>query len=211
MGGLGGRRLAPGAVAGHAETGHPEGWPQPRLLAQVQCRCNLLLQPSRAQRMIWERSHRADPRARVIADRHYNRQKIGSPQFVPPGRCVVLYAGTSTGEAFWVTSYPFAEYVRHAWAGAWVCSAFRNEGAGRASDLILEAVAATRSVWEPPPLGMITFVDRRKVKPTYVRGQKVWGWCYRKVGFEEVGETKGGLLALQLFPEWMPPAEPAKG
>ncbi len=39
--------------------------------------------------MIWHISHRADPFARDIADRHYNRQKIGSPQFVPPGRCLV--------------------------------------------------------------------------------------------------------------------------
>ena len=44
--------------------------------------------------MIWSLSNRADPFARDIADRHYNRQKIGSPQFVPPGRCVVLTAGT---------------------------------------------------------------------------------------------------------------------
>lgn len=33
----------------------------------------------------WLRSDRAAPAARAIADRHYNRQKIGAPQFVPPG------------------------------------------------------------------------------------------------------------------------------
>ena len=58
--------------------------------------------------MIWRLSHRADPYARNIADRHYNRQKIGTPQFVPPGRCLVLVAETSTGRALWVTSWPFA-------------------------------------------------------------------------------------------------------
>jgi hypothetical protein len=74
----------------------------------------------------WQYSHRADPLARAIADRHYNRQKIGSPQFVPPGRCIVLVATGSLPEhgSFWVTSWPYAEYVRHAWPGAWVCSAF---------------------------------------------------------------------------------------
>ena len=36
--------------------------------------------------MIWEKSNRFDQRAREIADRHYNRQKPGTPQFVPPGR-----------------------------------------------------------------------------------------------------------------------------
>lgn len=41
--------------------------------------------------MIWELSYKADPRAREVADRHYNRQKPGTPQFVPPGRALVLY------------------------------------------------------------------------------------------------------------------------
>ena len=148
-------------------------------------------------------SHRADPAALGLADRHYNRQKIGSPQFVPPGSCIVLL--TDCGRAFWVTSYPKAEYVKHAWAGAWVCSAFRSEGAGKASDLIREAVAATRAFYgEPPKLGMITFIDRAKVKPTMVHGEKQWGWTYRRAGFREVGETKGGLLALQLASVDMP-------
>lgn len=160
--------------------------------------------------MNWALSHRADPASREIADRHYNRQKVGSPQFVPPGRCFVLRAETERGRALWVTSWPFAEYVRHAWPGAWVCSAFRNEGAGTASDLIRDAVAATRAFFgEPPALGMVTFVDRRKVKPTPVRGVKKWGWTYERAGFRHVGETKGGLLAFQLLPDVMPAPMPA--
>lgn len=160
--------------------------------------------------MPWRLSHRADPAALPLADRHYNRQKIGSPQFVPPGRCVVLLTGCE--RALWVTSWPFAEYVRHAWGGAWVCSCFRSEGAGKASDLIRSAVAATRAVYgEPPRLGMVTFISRKHVKPTRVRGQDVWGWTWRQAGFEECGETKGGLLAMQLLPDAMPTAEPARG
>ena len=157
--------------------------------------------------MIWQWSHRADKKSRLIADRHYNRQKIGSPQFVPPGRCCVLYARSATGEAVWVTSWPFAEYVKHAWPGAWVCSAFRNEGAGQASDLITQALACTRDAYGDVAPGMVTFVDRRKVRPTIVRGAKVWGWTYRKAGFHEVGETKGGLLALYKPMAEMPPPQ----
>lgn len=118
----------------------------------------------------------------------------------------MLDAVTPTGIAFWVTSWPFAEFTKHAWAGAWVCSAFRNEGAGKASEMIKDAVAATRAFFgDPPPIGMITFVDRKKVRPTKVRGKETWGRTYRLAGFRDAGETKGGLLALQLLPGDMPP------
>jgi hypothetical protein len=73
--------------------------------------------------------------------------------------------------------------------------------------MIREAVSATRAVFkEPPALGMVTFIDRAKVRPTKVRGADVWGWTYRLAGFLECGETAGGLLALQLLPGAMPPA-----
>lgn len=125
---------------------------------------------------------------------------------------MVLYAETETGEAVWGTSAPFAEYVKHRWAGAWMCSIFRNEGAGVASEMITEAVAATLAFYgPPPPLGMMTFIKRDAVRPTRVRGEDVWGWTYRRAGFREVGDTKGGLLALQLLPEDMPEARAPRG
>ena len=150
--------------------------------------------------MRWSLSHRADPHARQIADRHYNRQRVGATQFVPPGRCLVL----STPSAFWVTSWPFAEWVKHDWAGAMICSAFRNEGDALSSELITDALKATRWKWHDlPELGMVTFVNRDKVRP-----KQHPGYCYRVAGFEPCGETKGGLLALQLRPERWPEAEP---
>lgn len=154
--------------------------------------------------MLWSASNRADIRALPLADRHYNRQKPGTPQFVPPGRCVVLLA-PNYGEALalWVSSWPFAEYVRHRWGGAWVCSCFRNEGAGLSSLLILDALMATRAVWgDPPPLGMVTFVDRK-----HVRRKRDYGRCYLRAGFERDGETKGGLVVLRIAPDRIPPAE----
>ena len=152
----------------------------------------------RSDVVMWSLSHRADPRAVKVADRHYNRQKVGSPQFVPPGRCLVLL--TEDADALWVTSWPFAEYVRHAWPGAWVCSCFRNESEHLSSDLVREAVAATRWQWpEVPKLGMVTFVDAAKT-----RRKRDPGRCYRRAGFAAVGKTKGGLVALQLLPSDMP-------
>lgn len=148
----------------------------------------------------WVLSFRASPSARAIADRHYNRQSIGAPQFVPPGRCLVLEA---EGPALWVTSWPFPEYVKHGWPGAWICSAFRREGGDiLASELITAAVAATRWRWpEVPELGMVTFIDTRKV-----RRKRDPGRCYLRAGFRPVGTTLGGLVALQLLPSDMPPA-----
>ena len=145
----------------------------------------------------WALSHRADPAVVPLADRHYNRQKVGAPQFAPPGRCLVL----KRPDAFWITSWPFAEYVRHAWPGAWINSCFRREGGDHlASDMIRAAVAATVWRWpDVPDLGMVTFVDAGKV--THKRDP---GRCYRHAGFRHVGFTKGGLLAWQLLPEDMP-------
>jgi hypothetical protein len=151
----------------------------------------------------WRLSYRADPRALPLADRHYNRQKIGSPQFVPPGRCLVLL--TDNADALWVTSWPIADYVRHAWAGAMVCSLFRNESDHLSSALINAACAATRAHWpDLPPLGMVTFVD-----PTKTRRKRDPGRCYRRAGFRDVGRTAGGLVALQLLPDKFPEPAPA--
>lgn len=182
---------------------------------------------------VWQRSYRADPIARVIADRHYNRQKPGSPQFVPPGRCVVLVIPE---HAVWVTSWPYAQYVRHAWAGAWINSCFRKESCSHprdyvacdhdgglrpcgccwlcglvvspvlASAMIREAVAATRAIWpDIPQLGMVTFVN-----PSKVRHKRDVGRCYLRAGFKYAGYTKGGLVALQLLPCDMPDPVPPK-
>ncbi len=151
--------------------------------------------------MEWRLSHRADCRALPLADRHYNRQKIGTPQFVAPGRCIVLL--TADESALWVSSWPFAEYVKHAWAGAWVCSCFRNEGATLSSLLITQAVAVTRSIWgAAPALGFVTFVDADKT-----RRKRDPGRCYRRAGWKHAGFTKGGLWTLQQLPREMPEPE----
>lgn len=162
--------------------------------------------------MQWAESWRADPVARVLADRHYNRQKVGADQFVPPGACVVLR--TLAGDAYWVTSLPLAQYVKHEWAGAWVCSAYRREGvAPLASAAIAEALAVTRHLkGDPPPLGIVTFIDPRIV-PGFLRRSPTgplleWGYSYFKAGWRYAGWTKGGLFARQLLPAEFPEAAP---
>lgn len=178
--------------------------------------------------MKWYLTHRGDLRANALAKQHYTCQSPDSDQFVTPGRCMVLL--TEKADALWVTSYPFAEFVHHEWAGAWNCSIFRNtnqynrknKDGHLSSELIREAVAVTRwyamhdKKWQKglgdvpyltdePVLGMITFVNREMVKP-----KTRFGECYLQAGFEIVGETKVEKhLALQLKPENMPePMQP---
>lgn len=148
---------------------------------------------------VWQLSDRADPEGRVIADRHYNRQHIGATQFVTPGRCLVL---TIPAAALWITSWPFAEYVKHAWPGAMVCSAFRNERPDLylSSDLVRDACAVTRWRWpDLPAAGLVTFVD-----PSRTRRKRDPGRCFRRAGFAPAGHTRGGLVALRLSPDAFP-------
>lgn len=154
--------------------------------------------------MQWRLSHRAHEPANALAKRHYNCQRPESNQFMPPGRCVCFITG-EPANAVWGSSWPFAEYVKHAWAGAWVNSIFRSEDAGKASELIRQGVSATRFMYgEAPALGMVTFIDPKKVKPRMIRSRPTWGWTYLEAGFKHVGYTKAGLWAFQMLPAEMP-------
>jgi|SRR5215475_782702 len=142
----------------------------------------------------WRLSWRADPATRALADRHYSRQKPGTAQFVPPGRCLVMK--TADLSAGWVAHWPFAEYVQHAWPGAWINQLFRNEGGHLSSDLIRYAVAHTRAYWpEVPESGIVTFINPRKVA-----AKKIPGWCYLRAGWTHVGFTADGLWVYQQLP-----------
>jgi hypothetical protein len=154
--------------------------------------------------MEWYVSHQSDSRIKPLADRHYYRKNPQSVQFAPPGRCVVLR--TANNDAFWITQAPYAQYTRHQWAGAWTCSAFRNESTTLSSRLITQAVAVSLFILKTPPeLGFITFVNPTKIKSTNP------GCCFKKAGWKLVGLTKGGLYALQLLPGAFPePVAPCK-
>jgi hypothetical protein len=156
----------------------------------------------------WRVARRNDPRAAALADRHYSRKTVGHAQFTPPGRCLVLL--TAHAQAVWVSSWPYPEYATHSFMqeDAWLCTLFRNEAPDlyRSSDLIRQAVAATRWQWTPPTAGMITFVDTMKV-----RRKRDWGRCFRKAGWQHIGYTRSGLVVLQIRPQEMPAAAPALG
>jgi hypothetical protein len=145
---------------------------------------------------------------------------------MPPGSCFVVgweAEGRYEYAAVFGISNPIARYVKHVWAGAWINSIFRNESGRLSSELIREALAIARGHYgEPPPLGVVTFID-----PEKVRRKRDYGRCYLRAGFRKAicpehmikvencaacqGRTKGGLYALQLLPADMPEPEVLSG
>lgn len=159
--------------------------------------------------MRWLRVLATDPFARALADRHYPRENVGSKFFSPPGAKVVLR--TQCSRAYWVSLFQLPEYTDHAWPGAWVCSAFRNDRSGHvSSELIREALAATVAEWgQAPREGMITFVD---AEATAARrsAHHAPGHCFRVVGFEDTeARTRRGYHVLRLPPAAFPLPVPA--
>jgi hypothetical protein len=153
--------------------------------------------------MRWHLSHQYDKRAVPLADRHYSRSRVGTTHFAPPGRMLVLL--TKQADALWITSWPYPEMLRRDWfPTAWMCTLFRNEGPCLSSELIREAVAATRWYFgNPPPDGMVTIIDQRKIKSVNP------GYCYKQAGFVHAGYTKKAhLVIVRLLPENMPEAFP---
>lgn len=133
----------------------------------------------------WMLTHKGDRACRLLADRHYSRQNVGAPMFTRPGRNLVLR--TAAGDAVWVTW----SGIRDDGLRAWECTIFRNESSHLSSDLIRSAVAATISEWgQPPPDGIITYVDQSKVRSSNP------GFCFLKAGFKRVGRSKKRSLVL---------------
>jgi hypothetical protein len=152
--------------------------------------------------MRWLLADEESPAARRLADRHYSRVTPGARKIMPPGRRKPVVLITADHRAVWVTVHP--RYAQREWLrGAWVNSLFRNEGAGLSSELILEAIAATRYMWgDPPPEGMLTLV-----RPSAVRHKRDPGRCYAKAGIIKYGIAASDDVIFRILPEAMPLAE----
>ena len=139
----------------------------------------------------WLPVRTSDYRLRELRDRHYSAG-VGGATVGPPGRRLAFV--TFEGTAAWVSHWPDPAYERHGLGDAYICSLFRKECDGVASEMILAAIDATEARWGPPPDGgWITFVD-----PAEVRHKRDPGRCFRRAGFEPDGVTKDrGLLILR--------------
>jgi hypothetical protein len=131
---------------------------------------------------VWQVRNRFDAAAASLADRHYSREKVGSPQIGGPGFLLVLV--TPCERAAWISkTHPeelFAgERSRTTADGfrGYRCALFRNESAHLSSELIRAAVTLTERMWGRSPHGWMTYVDRSKIVSTNP------GYCFKQAGW----------------------------
>lgn len=135
---------------------------------------------------MWERVTKFDARCAALADRHYSRRKVGSPQFMPPGETIVLYR---PGAVFgWWRPHPRSGIKQMNGLDGWTCTIFRNESTGLlSSELIL---AAEDFITDCGTDGLITYVFDAKIRSTNP------GACFKAAGYRRTGRSADGRKTL---------------
>jgi hypothetical protein len=135
---------------------------------------------------LWRRTIKFDPACAALADNHYSRRTVGSPQFMPPGQTIVLHM---PGAVFgWWRPHPSSGLKAMNGLDGWTCTIFRNESTGiLSSELIL---AAETFITECGPSGLITYVWDSKVKSTNP------GACFKAAGWRVTGRSADGKKTL---------------
>jgi hypothetical protein len=139
--------------------------------------------------MSWILVDKFDPWGALLADRHYPRQSVGSPQFMSPGRTIVMV--TPRRDAVWGVVF---NVFREVWR--WRNSIFRNESGRRSSDLIIEATRLTYEKWKErygdlPTAPLTTEVDINATRSRRSR-RHLPGHCYRVAGWRELEQLPAG-------------------
>ena len=136
---------------------------------------------------MWERVGKFDPRSAALADRHYSRRKIGSPQFMPPGQTVILF---QPGAVFgWWRPHPKSGIRAMNGLDGWTCTIFRNESDLKSSELILEAEMFL-SGESCGPSGLLTYVFDKKIR------SRNPGCCFKMAGYKRIGRSADGRKTL---------------
>lgn len=138
----------------------------------------------------WARVTKFDPVAAYLADGHYSRRTIGSPQFMPPGQTLCLLTRDQRAVFGWWRPHPDSGIAAMNGLDGWTCTIFRNIGSHRSSELILDAELALYSLGVTcGPSGLITYVYDRKVRTARQSGRAAVGWCFRKAGYAPTGRS----------------------
>lgn len=139
----------------------------------------------------WQRVGKFHKEAAELADRHYSRRKIGSPQFMPPGQTVILWM---PGAVFgWWRPHPASGIKAMNGLDGWTCTIFRNETRQRSSDLILAAEEFLRAETCGPD-GLLTYVWDKKIK------SKNPGFCFKAAGWRARGRSADNRKTLLAKP-----------
>lgn len=132
----------------------------------------------------WVRVTKFDARACALADRHYSRRKVGSPQFMPPGQTIVLL--TEDEQAVWGWWRPAPSSGLKAMNGldGWTCTIFRNESDRLSSTLVLDAeLAVAQYGYDIGPDGFITYVWDKRIQSVNP------GFCFKVAGWRVTGRS----------------------
>lgn len=126
-----------------------------------------------------------DAECAEFADRHYSRQKLGSPQFAPPGETLILRNNAATVLFVWCR-----QLQERADKQVGVnCTIFRNESKRLSSEIIWEAEDYARRKWGK--IRAFTYIDANKIK------SKNPGYCFKRAGWMKCGESANGKLLFE--------------
>lgn len=140
---------------------------------------------SRTASTLWLPVSVSDWRLRGLRDRHYSGG-VGGRTVGPPGRRLAFV--TFDGAAGWLSHWPYPELSFHGQGDRFICSLFRNEGAGLSSQMIEEAITLTEERWGAAPDGWLTFVKAAAVASANP------GYCFKCAGFELAGVSQDQRL-----------------
>jgi hypothetical protein len=130
------------------------------------------------------------PAGARLADGHYSRRTVGSPQFMPPGQTLVLLTPDCLAVFGWWRPDPRSGIVAMNKLDGWTCTIFRNTGPVLSSELILAAESELMGRYECGPDGLLTYVwDRKVASPNP-------GYCFKRAGWKAIGRSADGRKTL---------------
>lgn len=143
----------------------------------------------------WQRVPKFDARAAALADRHYSRRTIGSPQFMPPGETIVLLTPDAQAVFGWWRPHPRSGLKAMNGLDGWTCTIFRNESDVLSSLLILDAESVfAEEGHSVGPDGLITYVWDSRIRSTNP------GTCFKKAGWRVAGRSADKRKTLLIKP-----------
>ena len=132
---------------------------------------------------MWERRTKFDVHGCALADRHYSRRKIGSPQFMPPGQTVVLVLPSNDAVFGWWRPHPDSGLKAMNGLDGWTCTIFRNESRQLSSNLILMAELVLYESQNCGKDGFLSYVFDSKIQSSNP------GCCFKKAGWRVKGRS----------------------